>query len=293
MRNPGEHTQGGLRHQGRVKKGAPGRPLVSVVTIVFNDEAHIGATMESVVGQTYAPIEYIVIDGGSTDHTLAVIRSYEDRIDHWQSGPDQGVSDAFNKGIRAARGEYIGLINAGDWYEPETVARVVEAFSRNPETGVVCGSLRFWKGEERVNICQSAPRLLERDMTVTHPTCFVRADLYKRFGLYENGYRYAMDYRLLLGLKVQGTVFAALPDVLANMRHCGMSEVHWREALRETHRARRELLPGSLYATGLYYRFVECKRRARMFLEKLGAGGLVGFYRRRLALVKKNGCERL
>jgi glycosyltransferase involved in cell wall biosynthesis len=284
----GEHClAGGLRQRGRKKKDLPGQPLVSIVTIVLNGEEDLRKTMESVLHQSYAPIEYIVIDGGSTDKTISLIRHYEEEIDYWVSEPDNGISDAFNKGVLAAAGKFIGLINAGDWYEPDTIQRVVEAFLAKPETGVVCGALQFWDGLNREYICQSVPRLLARDMTITHPTCFVRADLYRRFGLYEEKYKFAMDYKLLLRLKVQGVRFAALESVLANMQHAGVSEVHWKKALQETHRARVELLAGSFFASRGYYFLVETKRRIRIFLEKMGGSHLITFYRSRLALVRK------
>lgn len=288
QRHSNNHFSGGLRQQGVIKKDLPDQPLVSIVTIVRNDEEGIRKTIESVLSQEYGPLEYIIIDGGSTDNTVDVIRQFEEKIDYWESEPDTGISDAFNKGIRAAQGKYIGLINAGDWYESKTVLEVIEAFREAPKAGVICGALQFWDGAVREYICQSEPQLLEKDMTVTHPTCFVRADLYERFGMYEDSYRFAMDYRLLLSLKMHGVEFVALPSVLANMQHSGTSEANWQEALKETHRARKELLPGSFFASKTYYEFVELKRRIRLLLQKLGWEKVIALYRRRLALVKKS-----
>lgn len=277
----------GSRHKGQQKEGLPGQPLVSIITIVLNGADHIQRTVESVLQQSYEPIEYIVVDGGSADSTVSILRQYGDKIAYWVSEADDGLSDAFNKGILAAGGKYIGLINAGDWYEPQTVKRVVETFLAAPETGVVCGALQFWDGLVSEYTCQSMPELLERDMTITHPTCFVRADLYEQFGMYENEYKFAMDYKLLLRLKLQGVRFVALQTVLANMQHSGISEIHWQQALQETHRARVELSADSFFATRGYYFFLETKRRIRIFLGKIGAGSLIAFYRSRVALVKK------
>ena len=263
-------------------------PLVSIVTVVLNDEMGISKTIESVLQQKYEPIEYIVIDGGSTDGTLDKVRSYADKIDFWVSEQDQGISEAFNKGIRAAHGNFIGLINAGDWYEPDAVEQIVKTFSVHPETGVVCGALQFWSGEEKEYACQSEPNLLEKDMTVTHPTCFVRADLYEQHGLFDESYRYAMDYKLLLGLKVQSVPFISLRSVLTNMQHAGSSESNWKDALKETHRARMELLPGAFVATKWYYLFIKTKRNIRLFMQKFGWEQPIAFYRSRMALVKKN-----
>lgn len=288
MMNPDQAgIYGGRRNKGMIRTDMPGRPLVSIVTVALNEEEYIRKTIESVLQQTYEPIEYIVIDGGSTDNTVSILREYDDAIDYWYSGPDKGISDAFNMGIRNAEGKYIGLMNAGDWYELDAVAKIVEAFSRSPEPGVVCGALQFWDGDRKEYVCESVPRLLEKDMTVTHPTCFVRTDLYDRFGLYEDEYKYAMDYKLLLRLKVNGIDFVALPSVLANMRHAGISEMRWQDALAETHRARADLLPGSFFASTMYYSFVLLKRQIRIWLQKLGLTHVISFYRSRLALVKK------
>jgi glycosyltransferase involved in cell wall biosynthesis len=278
---------GGLRAAGCEKTGLPNAPLVSIITVVHNGEKEIRQTLESVLTQDYAPLEYIVIDGASDDGTVAVLQQYNDRIDYWHSEPDAGISDAFNKGIRQARGEIIGMINCGDWYEAGAVGRVVRAFEQNPEAGVVCGTLQYRRGEERAYLCRSVPHLLERDMTVTHPTCFVRRDLFDRFGLYSPRYRLAMDYELLLRLKRNGTVFLALDAVLANMRHSGASESNWRRALEETHQARTELTGSSFFAGRAYFMFLVAKRSCRIVLERLGLDCLLRFYRQRLALVKK------
>ncbi|MBU1986032.1 MAG: glycosyltransferase, partial [Proteobacteria bacterium] len=157
-----EERAGGMRSRGIEVQGGPGHPLVSIITIVFNGESSIRQTIDSVLRQSYDPIEYIVIDGGSRDGTVSIIREYDAKIAYWQSEPDKGISDAFNKGIRAARGEIIGLVNAGDWYEVDTVKRVVENFLAEPEVGVICGGIQFWKGLKREYLCHSVPALLER-----------------------------------------------------------------------------------------------------------------------------------
>ncbi len=288
--SPGQQEKitGGLRLRGFKKKGEGDRPLVSVITIVYNGVEHIRQTIDSVLAQTYAPVEYIIIDGGSRDGTVSILGEYEERVDFWQSETDAGVSDAFNKGIRLAGGEFIGLINCGDWYETDTVQQVVGAFMANQEVGIVCGALQFWKAGERQYLCHCAPHLLEREMTVTHPTCFVRTELYHRFGLFSTDYTLAMDYELLLRLKRRGTRFLAMNFVLANMQHDGVSEAHWKEALLETHKARTALLENSFYASRCYYWFLVVKRGLRICFEKLGWDGLLRLYRGKLALVKKS-----
>jgi glycosyltransferase involved in cell wall biosynthesis len=264
-----------------------GQPLVSIITIVFNGEAGIRQTMDSVLCQDYESVEYIVIDGGSTDGTVAILNEYDSQLTCWKSESDKGISDAFNKGIKAAQGEIIGLINAGDWYEPDAVQCAVDVFTADTEIGVVCGALQFWKGAKREYLCRSVPELLEREMSVTHPTCFVRADLYDQVGLFSNEYKLAMDYELLLRIKRHGAQFVSLDRVLANMQHDGISEENWKAALRETHRARTELLDSSFFTTIWYCYFLSFKRWIRIVIERLGWDGLLRLYRNRIALVRK------
>lgn len=279
---------GGLRISGAGRHNVSGVPLVSIVTIVLNGESFIRQTIDSVLQQNYEAIEYIVIDGGSNDTTVSIIREYEGQIAYWQSEPDMGISDAFNKGIRAAHGELIGLINAGDWYEIDTVKRVVETFLKDQTIGVVCGALQFWKGHQREYLCYSVPQLLEREMTVTHPTCFVRTSLYHRLGFFSTDYKFAMDYELLLRFKSQGVCFLSLESVLANMQHDGISEANWKKALLETHKARGVLLNKSFFSGQGYFYFLMVKRQLRIVMERLEWNSLIRWYRSNLALVKKN-----
>ena len=102
------------------------KPLVSVITVTYNAKSYLEQTIQSVFAQTYPHIEYIIIDGASTDGTLDIIKRHEKKIAFWVSEKDNGIYDAMNKGIRAANGELIGIINASDYYEPDTISEVVK-----------------------------------------------------------------------------------------------------------------------------------------------------------------------
>ena len=114
---------GGLRTRGIIKTSTPEYPLITVVTVVFNGEATLEQTIQSVVNQTYDNVEYIIVDGGSKDRTLDIIKKYEDRIDYWQSEPDKGIYDAMNKGIELANGDWINFMNSGDSFYNECVIK--------------------------------------------------------------------------------------------------------------------------------------------------------------------------
>ena len=121
---------GGLRTRGITKTSTPEHPLITVVTVVFNGEATLEHTIQSVVNQTYDNVEYIVVDGNSTDRTLDIIKKYEDKIDYWQSEPDKGIYDAMNKGIELANGDWINFMNSGDsFYNTEVISNIVKLFS--------------------------------------------------------------------------------------------------------------------------------------------------------------------
>jgi hypothetical protein len=119
--------KGGTCGTGRPAETEAGMPVVSIITVVFNSETLLERTIQSILGQTYPNIEYIIIDGGSRDGTVDIIRKYEDRIAFWISEPDKGLYDAMNKGLAAATGDFVWFLNSGDLvYEPTTLAKVFE-----------------------------------------------------------------------------------------------------------------------------------------------------------------------
>jgi glycosyltransferase involved in cell wall biosynthesis len=283
--NPLRQGEGGQRTS-RGEEGLP-PPLISIVTIVLNQVDALENTIQSVLGQQGNSTEYIIIDGGSTDGTLEVLQGFDTRLEYWVSEPDQGISDAFNKGISLCRGEIIGLLNCGDWYAADTLQRVGGYFTEHEQTDVLCGGLQYWRNGKTAYRVESRPELLRRDMTVTHPSCFVRRRVYSDHGGFDGGFRYAMDYELFLRYFMCKVKFTSTSRVLTNMEHDGVSEQHWREALKETHKARKRHDPGSLFAHPLYLAFLIGKKRVRFLLERMHLQELVRLYRERLALVKK------
>ncbi|EKD55550.1 MAG: Glycosyltransferase family 2 protein, partial [uncultured bacterium] len=116
----------------------------SIITVTYNSAKTLETTIKSVIDQSFPYIEYIVVDGGSTDGTLDIIKKYQDKITKWVSEKDGGISDAMNKGIKMASGDIIGIIHADDWYEIGALEKVDAAFE-STGTDIVCGKVRFYK----------------------------------------------------------------------------------------------------------------------------------------------------
>lgn len=174
--------EGGSRLQGKGPVNTDETPLVSIVTVVYNGAATLRRTIESVLGQTHPNVEYIIVDGGSTDGTLALIREYEDRIAYWVSAKDKGIYDAMNKGIALCTGQWVGMINADDWYEKDTVSRMVDAVRSRPEVNVVHGDIwmRYPNGERSLKRARVSGFLLKYwEMVLNHPSFFVRRSFYQ------------------------------------------------------------------------------------------------------------------
>ncbi|MBI2524625.1 MAG: glycosyltransferase [Candidatus Rokubacteria bacterium] len=202
-------------------------PLVSVVTVVRNGAPYIEETLRSVISQTYPRIEYIVIDGGSTDGTVEIIKRYEDRIARWVSEPDGGIYDAINKGIRIATGDLIGVVHGDDYYCPDAVDAVVQAARARPETGIFYGYLDMVSAlDGRVVFTKktTAEEILppKLDM-IGHPTWFVRADVHRRHGLYDPRFRIGADRDFILRALLGGEKAHQLPRTIAYFRLGGVS----------------------------------------------------------------------
>jgi glycosyltransferase involved in cell wall biosynthesis len=256
---------------------------ISIVTVVRNGANTIVRAMDSVLSQTYPDIEYIVIDGASTDGTVDLIRQYQDRLTFWSSEPDSGISDAFNKGVRRATGEWVGILNADDWYEPDAVEQVMRV---SHDADIVHGAMRYWDGDAVCEVALPNQEGLSREMTINHPTVFVRRSFYERFGEFKEDYRFAMDYELLIRFLMSGARFVQLDEILTNMSFGGASDKYWKAASEEVRRAQTENgMSASTAALMHYLRLV--RGSGRRFLQVIGLGKVVAAYRRRFALMRK------
>lgn len=199
--------------------------LVSVLTPCYNSESTIEQTLLSIENQTYKNIEYIIVDGGSSDCTLALIEKHRNKLPQRitiVSEKDNGIYDAMNKGIRLAKGQLIGIVNSDDWYENDTVEQAVRHY-QNHSYEVVYGMQRnYCKEKEKATFIYHHNFLSEQ--MITHPTCFVTKQAYDRFGLFDIKYRSAADYDLMLRFwESQQVVFTPVMQVMSNFRLGGMS----------------------------------------------------------------------
>lgn len=201
-------------------------PLVSIITVTYNSDKFLEDTVNSVLEQSYPNIEYIIVDGGSTDRTLSIIRSFSSKISLWISEPDLGIYDAMNKGIMRSSGEIIGIINSDDWYENNAVELAVRAFIDFPDTGVVHGNMKMYSENTRpLYVLQPSlnNKNLWYSMTLNHPTCFLRRNIYQTFGYFNIQYQLRADHELFLRLWTQGVEIKYIAKLFANMRVGGAS----------------------------------------------------------------------
>ena len=155
-------------------------PLVSIITIIYNGDKYLKKCMDSIKNQSYKNIEYIIIDGGSTDNSLNIVKSYGELVNVLVSEKDRGISDAFNKGIARATGKIIGILNSDDYFNDDTIEKVVSFYnSENQESGIYFGDIRYFD-DTMSYIRISDLSKMWKYMSLNHPSVFVTSDVYKK-----------------------------------------------------------------------------------------------------------------
>ena len=203
---------------------------VSIITVSYNAVNTIKDTIISVLGQDYPDIEYILIDGDSTDGTVEVIQQYKDSISHIISEPDQGIYDAMNKGVALATGEIVGILNSDDFYIDSTVISTVVKTFKEHHVDSVFADLVFVhpdnlnKTVRHYSSKAFAPNRFAYGWMPAHPTFFVKRSCYNTFGLYKTDYKIAADYELLTRFLYKHKIsYYYLNKVLIKMRTGGVS----------------------------------------------------------------------
>ncbi len=255
-------------------------PLVSIVTPSFNQARYLESTLRSVLDQDYPNLEYILVDGGSTDGSLDIIRRYSDRLAWWVSEKDRGQTDAINKGFAHAKGEILAWLNSDDTYEPNAVREAVAYLQEHPEVGMVYGDANFINENDtvvgRFPAAQTSYRRLRRGYVhIPQQSSFWRADLWRKVGPLDPAFYFAMDYDLWVRLAALAPI-QYHPRVWANFRlHTGGKTIAaddrcWPEMLKVHYRDGGSwlgVLPAKYLLRKLVGPLISARRRKKYSLD--------------------------
>ncbi len=214
---------------------------ITIITPTFNSVEYLEKSIISVLNQNYEELEYLFIDGGSVDGTLDLIKVYaKDRpFVRWLSEPDDGIADAFNKGLAMATGDWIGILNSDDRYVPETLSKVCEAIRKNPLAEIVHGDLlRLDESGEELFLLKPVEvgKVIWHQMPINHPATFVARKVYEELGDFDVSLKVAMDYELVLRFYLAGKKFFYINKILAQMSYGGASDERFIDVRREVYR---------------------------------------------------------
>ena len=210
-------------------------PKISIITITYNSEKTVRSTFESIRKQNYDNLEYIVIDGGSTDSTLDIAKEYSDIISTIVSEPDNGISDAMNKGIRLATGDLIGIIHSDDMLAKNALTILSNNWDNSID--VFYGDCMVCSEEgNKIHILCGSDDLSKMNygFCISHPSTFVTRKAYKKYGLYDKKLKCCMDYDLFLRMYKQKANFKHINEVLAWYRMGGTNQIMRNNTLKES-----------------------------------------------------------
>lgn len=266
-------AEGGLRTRGYFKRSTANderRPLITIITAVFNAQKTLAATIESVINQSYDNIEFIIVDGGSTDASVDIMRKYDQYIDYWVSQPDAGIYDAWNRGVKLASGDWLAFLGADDAYLSGAIDGYVDFLANHPS-----GTLEFVSS--KVSLVKDTKVLREvghawrwsifrQYMGVAHVGAMHRRTLFEKYGLFDDSFKICGDYELLLRPRDRlGADF--FDEVTVNMEVGGVSDTNVR-VFDEA--ARAKILSGkrSVLLSHLEKHWAKLKWRVRKYLSK-------------------------
>jgi len=240
-------------------------PKISVITICFNSEQYIEDAIKSVVNQPYENKEYIVIDGGSTDNTLKIIGKYNDKIDYFVSEPDKGISDAFNKGIRAATGDLIGILNSDDFMMPDVLSQIAKEY--DPDIDIYRGHSYTWdyKINKKYLSCPNDKfKIVPFEPRICHEAAYISKKAYDKYGLYRD-FKYLMDLDLFIRMYNNGVRSKFIDVAVITFRVGGASSVSEKYLSKER---RRVILEngGSLFQALTYVLYNRLRYNLKLVL---------------------------
>ena len=203
---------------------------ISIITVVWNNAKTIKDAIDSVLAQTYENIEYIVVDGASTDGTVEIVQSYGDKIDKFISEKDNGLYDAMNKGIGLSTGDVVGILNSDDFYKSNDILEIVANEFMSKDIDCLYGDLEYVDDNDTSKVIRywkSKPfkdGLFEKGWHPAHPTFFVKREVYEKYGLFDLEMKISADFELMLRFLEKYCISTTyLPKVLVRMRTGGES----------------------------------------------------------------------
>jgi glycosyltransferase involved in cell wall biosynthesis len=241
-------------------------PYISVITPVLNADKTLAECIKSVSGQTYSNLEHIIIDGGSTDSSLDIIKYHSEKIAYWHSKPDKGISDAFNQGIQQARGDYLYFLGASDTlYAKEVMARLIEGVPEG--TMMVCGRVQRIEEETGVPLWiapKKAPKhynkwTLLKCLTLPHQGLLMHRNYFEEYGYFDLQWRYAMDYELILRSFHQFRKVVFKDIVVANWRAGGIGAHHLSRVLDEYHNMKLKYKIAPVWVLSVINILIRCR----------------------------------
>ena len=243
---------------------------ISIITITYNSAKTLRRALDSIQEQHYENIEHVIVDGASTDGTVALIESYaaEHKNVKWVSEKDDGIYNAINKGIRMATGDVIGFLHSDDvFYSSDSIGKIVHAITSS-QADVVYGDLQYCKGNRVVRQWKSnaySRCSLKYGWMPPHPTVYVRREVYEQVGPYDDWFRISADYDMMLRIFMAGYKSRYIPEVLVCMEVGGASNKNTKARLSKTQEDRVVLLKNHI---GAGYLTVACKqlRKIKQFL---------------------------
>ena len=243
----------------------------SIITICFNSEDTIERTIKSVLAQTFTDYEYIIVDGGSKDSTLDIVKKYEPLFEgrlKWKSEPDKGIYDAMNKGIERSSGTIIGIVNSDDWLETDALETVYASFVDNGErtdsiyTGGIVFHYQDGTTKRMMTNLQSFYKQTHLYIMsgIRHPATFVPKIIYDKHGLFDADMKLSADQDFILRCHFHGVKFVAIEKVLSNMAAGGLSTIGDKKAKMCSRNDRKRMLKkfgkGGIAYYWLYYSWI-------------------------------------
>lgn len=243
-------------------------PKISIITVVYNDGQNISRTIESVINQSYKNIEYVIIDGGSTDSTVKQINKYNSKIDVFISEKDKGIYDAMNKGIELCSGEWLLFLNSGDFFHHNDILDLMFGYiEQNDNSDIIYGDFNVLSEGVKFSFVNKASDLnrIKKDMVFSHQACLIKRSLHQKFK-YDLTYRICADYDFLLKSYLDGAKFNKVPEVIATVSNGGLSDMNRINVFKERLKIKNILAPSHVnyfyfFKSITYLYFVELVKK--------------------------------